>query len=124
MEAFKTVENLFEHVREYVNNSIALAKLNIAEKISKILSALIAFLLGFFILFLFIVFLSLAAAHAIGNAVGHSWLGFLIVSAFYLLAAIILLSAKEKIFRIPIMNAVIRQLFDENDKEHEKDKKS
>jgi uncharacterized membrane protein YqjE len=113
MEEFKKVEHLVEHVKEYINTRISLAKLEIAEKVSRFIAWIIAAVLVFFILLFFVVFLSLSAAHAIGDAFGKPYLGFLIVGGFYLLVAFFVWMLKEKLLRIPLMNAIVRQLFPE-----------
>ncbi len=122
MKEFQKIEDLAEHVKEYVNTQISLVKLGIAEKISKIIAWTLAGILVFFILSLFIVFISLFAAHGIGNALGRPILGFLIVAAFYLCLAMLVWWKKEKLLRIPLMNVIIGQLFsDENKDTNEKD---
>jgi hypothetical protein len=122
MEEVKKVEHLAEHIKEYVNTRISLVKLEIAEKVSRLGAWIIGVVLLFFILLFFIVFLSLSAAHGIGDALGKPYLGFLIMGGIYLLLALFIWWRKEKLLRIPLMNAIIRQLFSvENDEEHEKD---
>lgn len=121
-EEFKKAEEMAGHFKAYVNNKIAQVKLSIAEKVSKIVALLIAGMFVLFVFLLFIVFGSVAVALAIGAWLGKMWLGFLIVAFIYLLLGFITWMAKEKLLRIPIMNAIIRQLFsnDENDEEDQK----
>ena len=116
-EEFKRVEEMAQHVKDYVNTRIAQVKLSVAEKVSKLIAVLIAGMFVVVVLFLFVVFGSIAAAYAIGIWLGKMWLGFLIVAVFYLLIGILTWWAKERLLRIPIMNAIIRQLFhnEEND---------
>lgn len=122
MEEFKKVGNLAEHVKEYVNTRISMVKLEIAEKVSKLGAWIIAALLVFFILLFFVVFVSLSAAHGIGDALGKPYLGFLIIGGVYLLLGLFVWWKKERLLRIPLMNALIRQLFaDENEHENGKD---
>lgn len=115
MEEFKKVEHLVEHLKEYLNTRISLAKLEIAERISRVIAWAAAAVLVFFVLLIFIVFLSLSAAHGIGDALGKPYLGFLIVAGFYLLVALLVWWRKERLLRIPLMNAIVRQLFPENE---------
>lgn len=113
MEEFQKVENLAEHVKDYVNTRISLVKLQLAEKTSKLIAWIIAAVFLFFILLFFVIFLSLSAAHGIGDAFGKPWLGFLIIGGFYMLFGLLVWWGKEKLLRIPIMNAMIQQLFSE-----------
>jgi len=66
------------------------------------------------------VFLALSAAHGIGDALGRPWLGFLIVGVIFFLIALVVSKAKEKLFRIPIMNAIIRELFEQKEEQNGK----
>jgi hypothetical protein len=122
MEEFQKVENLAEHIKEYVNTRISIIKLGIAEKASKLIAWIIAGVFLLFILLFFLVFLSLSAAHGIGDALGKPYLGFLIVGGFYLVLALFVWWLREKLLRIPLMNAMIRQMFsDEKNESNEKD---
>jgi len=116
-EIFTKVENLAAHVREYVNTKIDTVKLNAADKSSRILSNLIAGITVSVVFLLFIVFVSIAAALALSAWLEKSYIGFLIIAAFYLLAGIIVLKFKERLIRIPIMNAILKQLFKDNEDE-------
>lgn len=123
LKEFLKIDELSDHVKEYIETRLSLLKLTMAEKISKVVSVLIAGALIFFIFFFFFVFVSLAVAYCIGVWLGHTWLGFLIVAFVYFLFGFIILVNKEKLIRIPVMNAIIRQLFSEDEKDngHEKE---
>jgi len=110
-EEFKIIEDSVEHFKKYLNTRIAQVKLGAAEKTSDILSVLIARLLVAVVFFFFILFASTAAAYSLGALMGAAWAGFLIVAAFYLLAGLIIWAARERLLRIPIMNRIIRRLF-------------
>lgn len=116
MEEFRKAEHLVEHLKEYVNTRISLAKLEIAEKVSRLIAWAVAALFVFIVLLIFIVFLGLSAAHGIGDALGKPYLGFLIVAGFYLFVAFLVWWQKEKLLRMPLMNAIVRQLFPVEDK--------
>jgi uncharacterized membrane protein YqjE len=110
------IEGLTEHVKEFVNTRVELAKLRIAEKTSLVIGNIIA--VGVVaVLFLFvIVFGSFAGAWVLGDWIGMRYAGFLIVAGFYLLVAIIVWFARQRLIRFPVMNAIIRQLHkDEED---------
>lgn len=121
-EEFKKVEEMAEHFRSYVDTKLAQVKLSVAEKVSKLISVMIAGILVLFVFLFFIVFVSIAGAYAIGYWLENIALGFLIVALIYLFFGIIIWMAKERLLRIPIMNAIIRQLFsnDETDEENKK----
>jgi hypothetical protein len=105
------VEELIEQLKVYVNTEIELGKLTATEKISKVSSNVIAAIFVGFVFMVFLLFASFSAAYFIGEAFHKLWLGFLLVAIFYLLLALIAWFAKEKLLRIPIMNAILSQLF-------------
>lgn len=107
--------------KEYVNTRIAQFKLSVAEKTSKTMATVIAGLAAALVFFLFLVFAGIAAAIALGQWTGSMWLGFLIVAIIYLFLSLILWKAKDRLLALPIMNAIIGHLFDEEEEEDEKD---
>ena len=120
-DEFNRIESLLGQAKEYVNTRIAQFKLSVAEKISKTMATVIAGLAAALVFFLFLVFAGVAAAIALGQWTGYMWLGFLIMAVVYLLLAIIVWTAKDRILALPIMNAIIGSLFDEEEVEDEKD---
>lgn len=121
-EEFRKFESLAEQLRAYVNTRVSQAKLSMAEKISKLAATMIAMLLSALVFFLFFVLLTVAAALLVGQWLNSLWLGFLIVAGLVLLTGLIIWLAKDRLIRIPIMNALIEALFDK-DEEHEEDQK-
>jgi hypothetical protein len=103
-----------------VNTKIAQAKFGVAEKASDMLSMFIAKTLIAIIFFFFVLFVSQALAYFIGGIFGKTWLGFLLVGGFYLLAAIVIWIAREKMIRLPIMNSIINRLFNNENAQDEK----
>ena len=114
---FAKVEELADHVKDYVKTKIASAKLSVAEKTSKLISNLIAALIVAGVFLLFILFGSIAGALALSAWIGKMYAGFLIVAGIYLLIGIIVWNARERLLRIPIMNSIINQMFKEDDDE-------
>ncbi|MFI5153967.1 MAG: phage holin family protein [Chitinophagales bacterium] len=120
-EAFDKIEETMDHVKTYVNTRIAQAKLGAAEKASDMISIFIAKLMAACVLFFFVFFLSEAAAIGLGEYFGKAWLGYLMVAGIYLLLGLIIWFARERLLRIPIMNAIIARLFKNNTEQNEKD---
>ena len=116
-KAFEKIEELADNIKQYVNNRIDAAKLTAAEKTSGVIANLIAGLIVAAVFMFFIVFASIAFSLLLGEWIGKLWAGFLIVAGIYLLIGIIVWIAREKIIRLPIMNALIKQLFGEDDEE-------
>lgn len=120
-EDFNKIESLLGQAKEYVNTRIAQLKLAVAEKLSKTIATVVAGLIAALVFFLFIVFTGIAAAIALGQWTGKMWLGFLIIAVVYLLLTIIVWKAKNRLLAIPIMNSIIKNLFDEEEEKDEKD---
>ncbi len=115
-DTFKKVEELTDHVKEYVNNRISSVKLDLAEKSSRLLALLIAGAIALLVLSCFILFGSIALAYALAKWTGEFYWGFLIVAGLYLLVGIIVWFTKDRLLQLPIMNAMLKQLFkDEED---------
>lgn len=112
-ETFAKVEEMADHIKEYVNNRVTTVKLKTAEKSSKILAQIIALTVVIVIFLIFIVFAGIALAYALAKLTGEFYWGFLIVAVFFLLIAWLTWITKEKLIRLPIMNAILHQLFNE-----------
>jgi hypothetical protein len=119
-ELFTHMEELVKNARSYFKTRVEVVKLNAAAKVSLVTSRLIAAIIVGVVFVFVLLFGGMAAGYGLGEWLGKTYLGFLIVTGFYLLVGIIVLAARERLIRIPIMNSIIQQLFKEND--HEKDK--
>lgn len=108
--AFSKAEELIDNIKEYVNIKIDTAKVVAAERSSRVIANLVAgiVLVLFFLFFLF--FGSVALSILLGTWIGKAWAGFLIVAFFYLLAGIIMWTRRTKLIRLPVMNALLRNL--------------
>lgn len=122
-KAFARVEELADTIKDYVNTRIESVKLNAAEKTSAVIANVLAGIVVALVFFFFIIFASIALSFGLGEWIGKTWAGFLIVAFLYLLMGIIVWAARGKIIRMPIMNALIQQLFknEEEDEDYEKD---
>lgn len=116
-DTFEKIEELSDHVKEYINTRVEITKLRIAEKTSLVIGNFIAAVI-IALLFLFVlVFGSIAGAWALSDWIGKSYSGFLIVAGFYLFLGIIVWAAKGRLIRFPVMNAIIRMLHKKDDDE-------
>lgn len=114
-DSFSKAEDIIKDFRDYVNNRISLIKLEIAEKISAIISDAISLIISIFFILLFLFFLSCGVALWIGKMLNDMYVGFLIVSCFYLITGFIIFKIRGRIIRIKIMNAVLKQFFNQGD---------
>jgi phosphotransferase system glucose/maltose/N-acetylglucosamine-specific IIC component len=119
-EEWKKIETLIEQVKDYVNIRVSQVKLSTAEKTAKLVSLLVAILIAALIFFLFLVMIGIGVALLIGTYIGSTWLGFMIVAGLIALLGIWMWKAKAKLLQIPIMNALIAILFNDDEEENEK----
>jgi len=119
-EEFKTMEETIDQIRSYVNTKISQVKLGAAEKASDIISIFLAKLSVAFVLLFFIFFTSEALALGLGDYFHKAWLGYAIVAGIYLIMGWIIWLSRERLLRLPIMNAIIARLFSENPTSYEK----
>lgn len=116
-KAFAKAEELADSIKEYVNAGIDSVKLNVAEKTSMLIANVLAAMVVAAVFLFFIIFAGIALAFGLGEWIGATWAGFLIVAGLYLLLAIVVWAARERIIRLPIMNALIKQLFSNDDED-------
>jgi len=116
-ETLKKVEELTEHVKDYITTKVEITKLRFAEKTSLTIGNIIAAVVVA-VLFLFVLlFGSIAGAWALSDWIGKNYAGFLIVTGIYLLVAIIVWFARNRLIRFPVMNAIIKMLHKKDDDE-------
>ena len=114
---FNNEDTFVEQVKEYVNTRIAQLKLSFAEKTSKVMSVMIAVVISALVFSLFLVLISIAGAMAIGQWLESPWLGFVIVGGVVLVVGLVLWVSKDRLIGKPIMNALIKVIFDKEEDE-------
>ncbi|HTI90176.1 MAG TPA: phage holin family protein [Puia sp.] len=118
MEELIKVETLIDHTKDYLHARVDEAKLALAEKASGVISVVITGSVVSLVFVFCLFFSSISAAIALGNWLHKLWLGFLLVGSVYLLLGLIVWAAKDRLIRIPVMDAIIHQLF-KNDTDEE-----
>src|SRR6478609_7031951 len=94
---FDHLQHLTEEVKEYVNVRIDLAKLNLAEKASKIAADTAAIFISAMIFLFFLFFASTGIALLLSSIIGKPYSGFLIVAGLYLVLGLVIWFAREKL---------------------------
>jgi ABC-type glycerol-3-phosphate transport system permease component len=118
-------ETLSENVKDYVQTRIDLIKLKTVDKASTAITSTIVSIataiLGLFI----ILFLSFAAAYGVAELTGKTYIGFLVVSGFYMLLLFFIHVFKEKLITVPLINVMLDKFYwkEEDRKEEEKQKR-
>lgn len=105
-----TIEILFEKAETYTRTTIELAKLNVIDKTSDILSSLISRLAIAIVFVMFLLLFNIGLSFWIGELLGNFFYGFFIVSIFYLITSILLYSYKDQWIKTPVSNFIIRKI--------------
>lgn len=103
------IESLFEQTKEYVDNRIELFKLKLVDKTSNVASYIVAGLVLFIVFFIFFIIFNIGLALLIGDLIGKSYAGFLILAAIYAIAGLVLFSKRSKFFKSPVSGMIIRK---------------
>lgn len=113
------IKTLYTECKNYVETSVELYKLSAVDKIADVLSSLFSKVILALIAFTFIVFFNLAIAFLISEKLGSYSQGFLIVSMFYLVIAIVAYIFRKSLVQNPIANSIIVKMMSNGSKEDE-----
>jgi hypothetical protein len=103
------IESLFSRSKDYADNKLDLLKLKLIDKTSNVASLVITGVAMFVILFIFFVVFNIGIALLIGDLIGKSYLGFLILAAFYAIAGFVIFKGRNKFFKTPVSQTLIRK---------------
>lgn len=109
-EKKELIEDLFEKVEEYVKTNVQLAKLKATDKVADIIASLVAQALIVILGFFFFLMLNIGIAFWLGNLLGQTHYGFLIVAGFYALLGVLLFAFRKTIIKTPISNSIINKI--------------
>jgi hypothetical protein len=105
------IEELIGMLTTYANSTIAIVKLETAQHTSSILAKLISVLIIGMVISLFIFFLSFGLGLYLSDVFDNSYLGYGIVTGFYLLMSIILIVGRKKLLINHVYNKIIQEIF-------------
>jgi sterol desaturase/sphingolipid hydroxylase (fatty acid hydroxylase superfamily) len=109
-EQKQTPPPIIDQLKEYAETQIKLAKYEAIDRSSKILSSVITDIVIAVALVLTFLFLSLAVAFLLSIWLGSYWAGFGCMAGIYLLIAIIIILAKDKIQK-PLIDMFVKKFF-------------
>lgn len=104
------LEILYKKVKDYTETSVSLHKLQAINTTADIISSLVSKALLILIISTFFLFLNIALSLYIGDVFESNYLGFILVSGFYLLIAIGIYLFKKSIIENPIIDLIIPKL--------------
>lgn len=105
-----SIEILYEKAKVYAETSLNLLALNVIDKTADVLSTLVSRIFIAIAVAMFTLFLNLGIGLYIGELLDQYYLGFLIVSVFYLVVALVLYGFKEQLIESPLANLIITKL--------------
>lgn len=112
MESPQTrINDLTGHLREYIETQIDIVKLDAADASASAASSMVSWIaitiLGLFTLIL----LSIGGAIGLGYMMNNYAIGFFIVAGFYLLITLIIYFNRQNWIRIPLLNVLIKNFY-------------
>ncbi|MES2811446.1 MAG: hypothetical protein V4670_03160 [Bacteroidota bacterium] len=108
-------ETLFDKFENYTKTSITLFKLSSVEKSADVLSSLTSQVTIILIALMFILFTNIGLALWLGKLLNEYFLGFFIVSGFYLVLALVVFIFRNQMIKRPINDMVIKKLIQKTD---------
>ena len=98
----ETIGQLVEVIRHYVGLQNEYLRLDVIEKVVRLITALAIAAVTFLIILIIFIYLSFAAAYALAPHVGHP-VAFLIVAAFYILVFLLFLAFRKSWVEKPLV---------------------
>lgn len=111
MESTATnVEGLYDQAKKYTEDSLELYKLQAIDRTAVILSSIASRSALALIVVLFTLFINVGISLYLGTLLGALYLGFLVLSGFYVIIGVIVYFFKKEMIEQPIANLVIGAL--------------
>lgn len=101
---------LVDQAEQYIKTNMELYSLRLTGKIAKIVSTLITQLVIGGLAMIVVFMLSMFLAFWIGDLMGRSYLGFLIIGGVIGLVTWILFLKRDKVIRIPVRDDIISEI--------------
>ncbi|MFD0991499.1 hypothetical protein ACFQ1R_15475 [Mariniflexile jejuense] len=105
-----SVDKLYEKAKKYTETSTELLALKAVDKSADVLSSLTAIILIVIVVAMFTLFINIGLGLFIGKLLNQYYLGFFIVSAFYLVLALLLYVYRVELIKSPVTNLIIVKL--------------
>ncbi len=107
------INNLVDHLKEYVETRIDLIKTDAADRLSTTASSIASIFILMITGLLFLLFVSVGCAWLITQYTGNAAIGFFSVAGFYLLVSLVVYAKRDSLIKIPVVNAILKQLTDD-----------
>jgi hypothetical protein len=104
-----------QQLDQYVQDRILLLKLQMVEKVSQLIALLFTGLTLALLAFFILLFVSIMAGYYFANITGSLYIGFGIVSLFYIIIFVLIVTLRKKVIEKHIIDAVIKIFMDKSD---------
>ena len=98
----ETIGQLVELVRHYIGLQNEYLRLDVIEKVVRLITALIIAAVVFLIILIIFIYLSFAAAYAMAPSLGHP-VAFCIVAGFYIIAFLLFMAFRKSWVEKPLV---------------------
>ena len=105
-----SIDKLYEKAKKYTETSTELLALKAVDKSADVLSSLTAVILIVIVVAMFTLFINIGLSLFIGKLLNEYYLGFFMVSAFYLVLALVLYVYRNELIKSPLANLIISKL--------------
>lgn len=106
----ENIESLFEKAGDYVETRLEIFKLKTALTTSDVVSELVGRIVLVSFISIVVMMLNIGLALWLGELLGKSYYGFLVLAGFYSLLAILMYFFREKMIESPVANAIIKKM--------------
>lgn len=112
-------EELKQLVSDYVDARIELLKINVYEKIAKVIAILFSSIVIVLLFFFLVLFLSISGGFYFGTLLNNNAMGFLLVFGIYLLILVLVMAFRKNLLEKYIIDKVINTLFEKEEPNNE-----
>lgn len=106
----ENIESLLEKAGDYVETRLEIFKLKTALTTSDVVSELVGRIVLVSFITIVVMMLNIGLALWLGELLGKSYYGFLVLAGFYSLLAILMYFFREKMIESPVSNAIIKKM--------------
>lgn len=110
-----------QQLEQYVQDRVLLLKLQMVEKVSQLIALIFTGLTLALLAFFVLLFLSIMAGYYFASITGSLYIGFGIVSLFYISIFVLIISFKKRVIEKYIIDAVIKIFMDKTDSDDDND---
>jgi hypothetical protein len=106
----KLIESLLERAGDYGKATLELVKLKAIDKVSETVSSFVPFAFVAVIIYIFLLFLNLGLAFWLGEILGKTFLGFLVVAGFYCIVGVVVHFLLHKWLKRHVSDFIVKNM--------------